>query len=114
MKTQNESIEGRTFYAVVLETISSPEFTCTDDNGNPWLFRSEKDAWKDIADSMIMGLTEFIEGRRGFHETDFQTDMHVIAVTIADGRIVGESDGYDLVHEIVKGTEINFEGTEGT
>lgn len=111
-KSKKESLEGKTFYAVVLETIGDPEYTCMDENGNPWLFLSEAAAWKDVADTMISCLTEFIKGNRSFHETDFNSDMHVIPVQARGGCIIGESDGYELVHVITPSTAITFEGEE--
>lgn len=104
MKTIREDKDEkgeRICYAIVLETIGSPEYNCTDENNNPTLFYTETDAWREVADFAVMALTEFIEGRREFDMELFEPDMHVIAVRIVDGKIVGESEGYQLIHRSI-------------
>lgn len=36
------------YYAIMMETIGTPELTCNDDKGNPTLFRSKQGAEKEI------------------------------------------------------------------
>lgn len=75
-------------YAIALETIGDPDFTCKDDNENPWLFMDPEDAWREIADSKIIELQSFIRGERTHEETDFDTDEFVVEVKIQNGKLV--------------------------
>lgn len=101
--------DSNTYYAIVLETIDSPEFTYKDANENPCLFKTELDAWKEIADGMICKLSAFIKGDYPLREEIFERDEFVIPVQIQDGNIIGEAHGDILVHKIFDNTEISFE-----
>jgi hypothetical protein len=83
-------------YAIALKTIGSPEFTCTDDNGNPHLYTDEIGAWKEIADGMICCLQSFIDGDYEKDNAPFDgTDEFVVEVKIEKGKIISLSDEVD-------------------
>ena len=43
----------------------------------PTLFKTHEGAWKDIADTLVTTLQQFIDGERELEHTDFATDEHV-------------------------------------
>jgi len=91
-------------YAIAIETIGSPEFTCKDENENPHLYKSETDAWKEIADDMIIELEAFRSGRVEKDYAPFEgTDEFVVAVKIEDGKIIAVSDEVD--EHVINGSE---------
>lgn len=112
MKTKNnQEHENKIYFAMIVETLGGPELTCKDENENPWLFLSEKDCWKEIVDSKMIELNEFMLDRREFDISIFENDLYPIEVRVEGNWIVGNSDGEILRHQITKGTKINFEPT---
>jgi hypothetical protein len=98
-----------TYYAMIIETLGGPEFTCKDENENPWIFLNEKAAWRDIVDSKICELNAFLKGDMQLGDCIFQNDLYPIKVQIDGNMIIGRIDEIVLVHEIIKGTELSFE-----
>lgn len=110
MQTENNtSTNSPRYYAVIIETLGGPEFTCIDENENPWIFLSEKAAWRDIVDSKITELDEFMKGHREIEDCIFQNDLYPIEVRIDEKYVIANSDGCVLCREIVEGTQLNFE-----
>jgi len=103
---ENESKQR--LYCVFLETISDPEFTCNDENNNPWIFTSEVDAWKNIAEDKIIELTQVILGQREYDETLFDFDMNVVEVRLVGREIIGVTDGFTILHRIHDDTGPQF------
>jgi hypothetical protein len=103
------SAQNPVYYAMIIETLGGPEFTCKDENENPWIFLSEKAAWRDIVDSKITELNEFMKGNRELDDCIFQNDLYPLEVRIEGKYIIGNASGYILCHEIIDGTELSFE-----
>jgi hypothetical protein len=99
------------YFAVVLLCIGDPEFTCKDDNGNPILFTSRKEAWRDIADTKIEELKSFLDGMKEVDDDDesyagiFDLDYAVCEVTRVGTTITGFADECELEHTCKKGAE---------
>lgn len=69
-------------YVVITPTLIQGEvMACSteDDDGVivPTVFDTEEDAWKDIADSMIEELQQFVDGERELEDTNFGTEDYV-------------------------------------
>lgn len=59
------------------------------DNGEPSLFDTKEEAWKEIADGMVENLQQFIKGERELDETDFGTEEFVEEVYVTeDGCVI--------------------------
>ncbi len=86
---------AKTYYCCAMSTISTPEFVCKDDNENPILFATEDLVWKEIADWMIVGLQQFIDGQREREDTDFEAQDFAVEVVIEDGIIRGKNEYVD-------------------
>lgn len=84
-----------TLYAIAIETISTPEFTCKDENENPWLFRSKLTAQKEIVDSKMIELQSFMDGHREFDDINFDIDEIVVEVEIIDGILLDKDREVD-------------------
>lgn len=97
------------YYATIIETLGGPEFTCMDENENPWIFLSKKAAWRDIVDSKICELNQFLKGEKELTDCIFDNDLYPIEVKIDGNLIIGRIDDVVLVHEIVQGTDLSFE-----
>ncbi len=66
-----------------------------DDNGDdiPDVYSTKEEVWKEIADSMIQELQQFITGERELEHTDFEP-QHFVAhyQQLVDGTIVVSDD----------------------
>jgi hypothetical protein len=99
------------YFAVVLLCIGDPEFTCKDDNNNPILFTSRKEAWKDIAETKIQELKSFLDGMKEVNDDDesyaglFDLDYTVCEVRREGTTIIGFADDCELEHASENGTE---------
>lgn len=92
-------------YVVITPTICQGDvmaWSTEDDDGEaiPTVFDTEEDAWKEIADSMIEELQQFIDGERELEDTNFGTEDYVAQYEEFDnGEIVvsslpGREDSY--------------------
>jgi hypothetical protein len=80
---------------------------CWDENHYPVIFETEVEAWKEIADSMVEKLRQFMNDERDLEETDFSTDEWVQYVYIdPNGVILYEDDG--------KGGELLYNPSQDT
>lgn len=63
-----------------------------DDNERPVLYESKVEAYKEIADSMIQELQQFVDGERELEDTDFAAEDYVISCEYDDetGMIYSE------------------------
>lgn len=66
-----------------------------DATGNivPSTYDTEVDAWKEIADTMVTTLQDFIDGERSFDETDFSCTEWVVPVDVYVDHIISEEHG---------------------
>jgi hypothetical protein len=109
MTTETNTTSTTIYYATIIETLGGPEFTCMDENQNPWIFLNKKAAWRDIVDYKICELNAFLKGDKELHDCIFQTDLYPIEVKIEGTLIIGRVEDVMLVHEIVEGTQVSFE-----
>lgn len=65
----------------------------------PDVYDTEEEAWKEIADSMITELQQFVSGEREFEDTSFCTDEWVASYTeYEDGEIlVHDEEGIPII-----------------
>lgn len=70
----------------------------------PYIFETEKEAWKEIADSMIICLQQFIAGERELEHTDFGTEEYVEEYTEwEDGTIqIGDNRQTTTLEQLIK------------
>lgn len=59
----------------------------------PELFDTEVDAWKEIADTMVTTLQQFIDGERSLDNTDFNCTEWVVPVDVYVDHIISEEHG---------------------
>ncbi len=64
------------------------------DDDRPILYDSKNEAYKEIADSLIIGLQQFIDDERELEDTDFEQEDYVIPCKYDDvnGIIRSEED----------------------
>lgn len=111
-------MKSKTYFAVIVLCYGHNEFTNTDENENPVLFSTRKDAWKDIADSQILTLQSFLDGMKDVDEENenesyfplFELEYSVVEVTLKGRTISGiADDGEELKFTAVKGTKFTIE-----
>jgi hypothetical protein len=114
-------MKNKTYFAVILLCNGHNEFTCLDENENPVLFATRKDAWKDIADAQISTLQSFIDGMKDVYDENenesylplFDLDYCVVEVTMKGRTIFAiADDGEEMKFTAVKGTKFNIEAAD--
>lgn len=79
-------------FGIIVNTLSGLEIGCFGDDENekrtPEIFETEVDAWKEIADTMVEILQQFIDGERKLEDTDFSTEESVVWMEIDDEDFV--------------------------
>jgi len=90
----------RSGYAIFREYLfQGPTPACYDETDYPVVFATELEAQREIADSQLTRIQEFLDGERGFDDA-ITTDEFVLpvdawpdgSITIEDGRSFGKID----------------------
>ncbi|MEP2668927.1 MAG: hypothetical protein ABJH04_08025 [Cyclobacteriaceae bacterium] len=85
-------------FVVVTPTLSGPviAWSTQDEHNNdiPLTFSTREEAWKEIADSHISQLQDFVDGMRELDETDFAAEDFVCSIDWGENNsiIVKEND----------------------
>lgn len=90
-------------YVICINYLSGGEGICCFGNDGgpgdvdyPFLFDTEVDAWKEIADGMITTLQQFVNGERELEYTDFSAEEYVVEVDVSDDGTITSVDGIIL------------------
>lgn len=83
-------------FVIMIDTICQGNvISCWGEKDEPVLFDTEVDAWKEIADTMVECLRQFIDGERQLENTDFGTEEFVLSVYVQeDGSLVDLAGGH--------------------
>lgn len=81
-------------YVVMTPTLCQGDIIgCWGDDDTPVLYDTKEDAWKEIADDLITGLKQFIDGDRTLDETSFSPDDFVMLVMVDDDGMIRCQEG---------------------
>ena len=90
--SQKPSQNLRTGYCIFINTFfQGPVPLVTDGEGRYFVFETELEAQKEIADYAMIRLQQFLDGERDFEDA-IQVEEYVVAVTVfQDGTITDEA-----------------------